>query len=202
MADQNHWLYYGTKTLQVCPYMPGAPVYKDGVLPHLYTRTRDEGKIETLFCGDIKNLDAFVSYFESRKTMQVLCEVEDNKDLKPVGYCWVDNSKGVDGARMAHCGFCFFGPMRRRNFDLGKLAIAYWMTAMRIDVIFGILLAENFAARKYALKMGFEDHGFVPRYHYFQGELVGARVMSLEKHNFIPGFEKWYAVQNPVEAAV
>ena len=35
--DKNCWDYYQTATLGVFPYMSGVPVYRDGMLPFLYT---------------------------------------------------------------------------------------------------------------------------------------------------------------------
>src|ERR1035438_2389589 len=125
--DRNYWSFYGTPELQLCPYMIGTPVFKDGMLPFLYNKTREEGKIESVFCGDDLNMDAFVSFFDKRKTLQILCEVENDKTLKAVGYSWIDNPKGVDGARSALCGFCFFNNAGKRDSarDLGRLGLAY-----------------------------------------------------------------------------
>lgn len=197
----NGWPYYGTKELQVCPYMAGTPVYRDGMLPFLYYKTKEEGKIESVFCGDVINLDSFVNFFYTRKTMQILAEVEDNKDLKPVGYAWVDLPKGVDGARSAHSGFCFFNDASKRNSarDLARLGIAYWMIDLKINTLHGVLLESNTPARNFAEKVGFQECAVVPRYHYHAaaGELVGARVMVLNDTEFLPEFEKWRE-HNPV----
>ena len=64
--EENDWRYYQTDKLAVVPYMIGTPVYADGVLPDLYKRTKDEGKIEEVFCGDVLNMDAFVNFSSSR----------------------------------------------------------------------------------------------------------------------------------------
>lgn len=191
----NGWSWYGTKDLQVIPYMNGTPVYVDGMLPTLYERTKQEGKLERVFCGDELNLDGFVSFFHTRKTMQVLCEIAENKTIKPVGYSWVDLPKGVDGARSAHCGFCFFDDSSKRSSAryLGRLGIAYWMIDLKINVLHGIMLESNTAARNYAKRLGFRTVAMVPRYHYSlsEKELVGARVVVLEDIDFLPFFSKW-----------
>ena len=72
----NGWDYYGTPSLQLVPFMPGTPVWKDGLLSTLYYATKEEGKLGATFCGDPMTHDSFVAFFEKRKTMQVLCEVE------------------------------------------------------------------------------------------------------------------------------
>jgi len=195
----NGWPYYGTKNLQLVPVMPGTPCYKDGMVSTLYYETRKEGKIAAIFCGDDLTHDQFVAFFEKRKTLQVLCRVEDNKDLKPRGFCWVDNPKGIDGARSALCGFGFFGDATEDAAarDLGRLGLAYWFEDLKIDVIHGILLESNIPARNFALKLGFKDVAVVPEYHSFEGELVGARVMICRAVEFMPKFLEWRK-ENPV----
>jgi RimJ/RimL family protein N-acetyltransferase len=197
----NGWAYYQTKDLAVVPYMPGTPVYRDGTLSHLYYRTRDEGKLAVTFCGDVMNHDQFIAFFEKRKTAQILCEVEGDKNLKPVGYSWADLPRGVDGARAAMCAFCFFNGASERHSarDLGRLGLAYWFIDLQIDVLHGVMLESNIPGRNFAAKLGFTEAGVIPEYHYHESELVGARVMILRKRDFIPFFEEWFPQQIPVE---
>jgi hypothetical protein len=194
----NGWQWYGTSELQLVPLMPGSPVYRDGMLSHLYYETRKEGKIEMVFCGDDLNHDQFIEFFQKRKTLQVLCKVEADKDLKPCGYCWVDSPVGVDGARSALCGFCFFSNGIEVCRDLGRLGLAYWFEDLRINTIHGILLESNIPGMNYALKLGFTDWGVVPDRHYHNGQLEGARVVFLRKNDFWPKFEEWIGPQKLV----
>lgn len=198
------WNYYGTESLQLCPYMEGTPVYKDGVLSTLYYNTRDEGKLDVTFCGDILNHDQFVAFFQKRKTMQCLCEVNDDKTLNIVGYSWVDMPRGVDGARAVTCGFCFFkGSSRRESArDLGRLGLAYWFLDMQIDVVHGVMLESNLRGWNYARRLGFRQVAVVPKYHYADGELVSARVVMIEKTEFVPSFMEWHESQKSVEVSV
>lgn len=197
--DRQHWFWYGTKDLQVVPYMPGVPVYKDGVLSNLYYQTKEEGKLETVFHETDMNHDKFVTFFTTLKTMQVLCTVEANKDLKPAGYAWVSNPVGVDGARAAVCGFCFLGDAGKSSAarDLATLGIAYWLIAMKIDVLHGVILDSNTAAQNFASKLGFALTAHVPKWRYVDGELVDVVNVTLEAKNWIPIFEEWRK-QNPV----
>jgi hypothetical protein len=203
ILDRNHWEYYQTENLGVFPYMFGVPVYRDGMLPFLYTKAREEEKIELAFCGDDIHMDQFVDFFVKRKTMQVLARIEDDKTIKPVGFSWVDTPVGVDGARGAICGFCFFDQAgkTRDARDLGMLGLAYWMIAMKIDVIHGILLESNIPAKNYAKHLGFREVAVVPKRNFYKGYLEGARVMMIEKNDFVPVFEDWIEKKKVVETA-
>lgn len=202
----NGWTYYGTHELQIVPYMPGTPVYKDGVLSTLYYNTRDEGKLGVTFCGDTMNHDQFVSFFQKCKTLVCLCEVNPDKTLNIVGYAWVDLPRGVDGARAVMCGFCFFKDASKRTSarDLGRLGLAYWFNDMRIDVVHGVMLESNWRGRNYAAKLGFIEAGIIAKYHYDKEreELVGARVMILEKKDFLMDFDSWFESQKAVAAEI
>lgn len=198
-----HWSNYQTQELGVFPYMPGVPVYRDGMLPYLYTKTREENKITTVFCGDDLNMDSFIDFFVKRRTMQVLGRIE-GEIIKPVGYSWLDNPVGWDGARSALCGFAFFDEAGKTEDarDLGRLGLAYWMIAMKVDVVHGIMLESNIAGRNYAQKLGFREVAMVPKRHFHNGKLEGARVMMIEKNDFIPEFEAWFESKKAVAAAV
>ena len=195
--DGRGWNWYGTKDLQVIPYMPGTPVYLDETYPYLYGRTKAEGKLESTFCGDEMNLGRFVAFFEKLKTMQVLAEIKDDKRIIPVGYSWVATPRGIDGARAATCGFCFFSGSSQRDSarNLARLALAYAMLELKIDVLHGIQLESNIAARNFSRKVGFKEVATVSQWHYSQGELVGATVMILEADTYLPKFEEWFRGQ-------
>lgn len=191
----NGWQYYGTKTLQVVPYMESTPVYLDNTLPHLYARTKEEGHLSKVFQEDAFNLEKFIVFFERRKTMQCLCKVEGDRRLIPVGYSWVDAPFGIDGARGALVGFCFFKDGVRVGRDLGRLGLAYHFIDLKIDILHGAILEFNTPALNYAKRLGFKTVAFVPKWRYVQGKMVGVHVVQLEKNDFLGGFEKWHEPQ-------
>jgi hypothetical protein len=191
----NGWKYM-TKNAAVIPFSPGTIVYRDGMLSTLYYRSKELGRLEYTFCGDNPTHDQFIRMFdESKKITQILCEVKDQgteqETARPVGYSWVEVSKGVDGARAAMCGFSFI-ERSRYMIDLGMLGVAYWTEAMKIDVLHGVLLEENKKAQHFAERLGFINEGTVRRFHFYQGKLVSAVAMTLEKEDFLPGFEEWF----------
>ena len=196
------WGWYGTKTLQVIPYMPGTVVYVDGMLSHMYFELKRLGRIEQTFCGDKLNLDKFIHFFESIKTAQILCTIQEDEKIVPVGMSWVNNPHGVDGARNLTCGFAFIkdgssGTSDARN--LARLAIAYCFNDLRVDTIFGEQVADNIPARNFSLKLGFKEVAIVPDRHAIDGRLVAGRVMMLRKADFWPKFIQWKESQPKVE---
>ena len=195
------WGWYGTKTLQVCPYMKGSPVFVDGMMSHLYYKTKEEGNIATAFCGEEKNHDQFVYFFESLKTMQVCCEVTAEEKLVPVGFTWVMNPRGVDGARVAQPGMCFFGGAGKRGSarGLAKLALAYAMIDLRINVLLGEQVYNNYLARNFALRLGFKDVARIPYRNAIDGRLVDGRVVMLKDEDFLPKFFEWKESQPKVK---
>src|ERR1039458_4824005 len=173
----NGWEYM-TKTAAVLPFSPNSPVYVDGMLSTLYYRTREAGLIEKVFCGDNPNHDQFIRMFDlSKKVLQIMCEVKDAgteaERTIPVGFCWTEFPRGVDGARAAFCGFAFFKRSRQMR-ALGMLGLAYWFRGLKIDVLHGIILKSNTNALAYAHKLGFIDTATVPDYLFHQGKLVPA----------------------------
>lgn len=192
---------YMTKTAAVIPFSPGTVVYRDGMLSTLYYRTQEAGLLEKTFCGDNPTHDEFIRMYEPRKkVLQILCEVKshgtEQEKAVPVGYSWIDRHHGVDGERAALCGFCFFKRTRQLR-PLGLLGIYYWINGLKIDVLHGVTLEENTPAQNYAYHLGFEFSAMVPRYHFYNGKLANALVVTLQKERWLPGFEAWYA-QNRV----
>lgn len=207
IGEMKGWRFYRTKDVGVFPYMPGTEVYRDGMLPFLYTKLKEEGKIALTFCGEKKTQDQFVSYFDRIKTMQVLCEIgelvteeEDpegfakgERRLLPVGFSWVDSPVGVDGERCAMPGEAFFDNASKRSSarDLARLALGFVMNDMRVNIFHGVQLASNIAARNFSLKMGFKEVGIIPNRLYHEGKLQAARIMMLTDEDFLPPFWEW-----------
>ena len=195
------WAWYGTKS--AVSLHAGHPS-KDGMLSHLYFKLKEEGTVAQTFCGERKNLDSFIAYFDRLKTLQVLCLVSDSGILRPVGFSWVDNPRGVDGARTCMCGEAFFDGAGRTPAarGLARLALAYAFHDLRIDVLHGVQVVDNIAARNFSMRLGFKECAIVPDYHAIDGKLVDARVMILRKSEFWPGFVEWKERQPKVESVL
>lgn len=204
------WQFYSTEKLGVFPYMKGTQVFRDGMLPFLYKKLQEEGKVALTFCGENKSMDEFVSYFHRVRTLMVLCEIGDlidpddpagAKKLTPVGFCWLDSPVGVDGARSAAPGEAFFDNASKRSSarDLARLALGYSFHDLKINVLHGVQLASNIAARNFSTRMGFTEVGIIPRRLYHNGKLEDARVMMLTEEEFMPGFWEWIERQHSDE---
>lgn len=192
--QMNNWEFMTDKAA-VVPFTPGTVVYRDGMLSTLYYKTKEAGLLEKVLCGDNPDHDHFIRMFdESKKVLQILCEVENvgekTENVIPVGYAWVEAAKGIDGARAAMCGFCFFRHTRYLR-DLGMLGLYYWMKGLKITVLHGVMIESNQAAIRYALKLGFQTTATVPNFHFYQGKLVPARAVMIEAKDFLPQFSKW-----------
>ena len=201
----SNWEYM-TKEAAVIPFTPGTVVWVDGMLSTIYYRLKEKNLLEDTFCGDNPNHDQFIRMFDpSKKVAQILCEVEDagkpQEQVHPVGMSWVELPKGEDGQRAAMPGFAFI-KRSRYMLDLGMLGVHYWMHGLKIDVLHGVQLESNRAAKRFSERLGFTTTGIVPKFHHYRGELVGARAMILEKEDFEPRFEKWLENKKGVESAV
>lgn len=191
-----NWAYQ-TKDVALIPYDRAWPIFPDGVLGHLYLRTKQDGLLDTVFCGhDPVDFDWFVGYLGSKAaTMQVYCLQEEGQPLTPIGYCWIIQPGGKDGAREAKFGFTFFKEYwgRRELRDLVMLGIGYWMNTLKIDVLHGFTLKDNHLARNFSRRFGFKEVGILPKFLYRQGELTDATVVMLDRETFEPRMEQWRA---------
>ena len=201
MSTWDNWEFKTSKAV-VAPFSPGQPVYVDGMLSTLYYESVRAGIIERVFWEKV-NHDQFIRMFdESKKVLQILCELRNagakEERIVPVGYCWLEMPRGVDGERAALCGFAFF---KRSRFmrDLGLLGAAYWVKGLKVNVVHGVMLETNMAAKRYSEAIGFEQVAMVPKYIFYQGALTNARVMTLNADSFLPNYEHWYSKQIPIE---
>lgn len=191
---------YQTEKVALVPYDRAWPLFPDGLLGHLYLRTKQDGLLDTVFCGvETLDFDWVVGYLGSKSvTLQIYCLQEEAKPLTPIGYCFVMGTSGKLGARRANFGFTFFKEYwgRTEVRDLVTLCLAYWMEVLKIDVLHGVTLADNFLSRNFSRNFGFEEVAIIPKFLYRQEELVGARIVMLDRATFEPRFETWRQAHN------
>lgn len=178
------WAYQNERVALI-PYASQWPVFPDGLLGHLYLRTKQDKRLELVFDHGI-NFDKFVTYLSKKSlALQIYC-LKTEDQLIPCGYCWVDDFAGAEGARRAMFGLCFFKEYRGRPevAELGWLSLAYWFRELHIDVLYGITMASNLQALLFARRFSFTTIGTCPRFLYRQGELTDAKVVLLERERF------------------
>jgi RimJ/RimL family protein N-acetyltransferase len=96
---------------------------------------------------------------------------------------------------------CFFGGAGKRGTaqSLAKLALAYAMVALRINVLLGEQVYSNYAARNFALRLGFKEVARIPNRHVIDGRFEDGRVVMLKDDDFLPKFFEWKEKQPKIE---
>lgn len=185
------WPYQTEKTMLV-PYSKSWKVFPDGLLGHLYLRTKQDERLEMIFDTGM-DFDGFVSYFAKKTVAMQVYAMKEGPDLIPAGYCWVDDVVGRDGARRAVFGLCFFKEYRGRRevADLGWQSLKYWFTELKIDVLFGITMESNLQARNFARRYSFKEIGVMEKFMYRQGNLTSGRLVMLDRETFEPRYQRW-----------
>jgi RimJ/RimL family protein N-acetyltransferase len=167
-------------------------------LPHdflsqVWRRLMAEDLMDTAYpgMGDTSH-DTWVGYM-GKKTAQVLCDTRRGR-LEPVGICFLDAVDGTDGARKGLFGFVFFRKVwgTRVMLDLLWLMLAYWMNQLKIDVLFGMTLQENWRARRISARYGFAEVADIPSFLYRNGELANATLVMLTRETFSQRFLTWH----------
>lgn len=188
---------YQTERVSLIPYTAEVASSYDGLLGHLYLRTKQDGLLTTAFPGlPAINFDKFVSYLTGPKVVLQIYFMKHSRheNMTPVGYCYLYNIDGDPGQRLAEFGFCFFKEYwgLRATHDLGWLCIAYWFESLEVDVLYGATLTSNRLARNYSRKFGFEELGDFPKFLRSATGRVDATIVVLERDKFL---KLWYQRQ-------
>lgn len=190
---------YQTNEVYLAPYTKALSDQYDGLLGHLYLRTKQDGLLSTAFPGLPQiNFDKFVSYLSGPKVVLQIYYLKGDPML-PVGYCYLYNIDGEPENRLAEFGFCFFREywFPKITTPLGWLCIAYWLEEMKVDILYGATLTANRLARIYCRKFGFEELGDFPKFLRSAEGRVDATIVVLEKHKFM---KLWRQHQEPLAA--
>lgn len=180
---------YSTERVHLCPYDPEA--FDEDFLVKLYRKTKDDGLMELVFPAMASTLNAFVSYLHARPMVIGCLKLPD---YPVVGFGWLNEAEGYDGARKASFGFTFFRQFWGKSEigEISKLAIRWWFTECRIDVLYGATLSFNRAARLFAIRMGFTSVGNMPGFFIRDGEMLDAHLVCLRKSD-------WKGNQNEIQ---
>ncbi len=188
---------YQTDQVYLAPYTEELAHNQDGLLGHLYLRTKQDGLLEVAFPG-LPNLhmDKFVSYLTGPKVVLQIYYVKSGTAMTPVGYCYLYNVDGKERSRLAEFGFCFFREYwgQKAVTELGWLCIAYWFEALKVDILFGATRVDNRLASIFARKYGFEEEAVLRKFLNCGDHRCDARIMVCERDKFL---KLWYERQAP-----
>lgn len=189
------------------PYEPKATaVFAEDFLCRLYAQLKEEGTLDIIFAGmNFSHLNEFVAYMSRARGLVICCLHGEGFPVpRPVGFGWLPEVNGVDGARTGTFGFGFFKEMwskRERvgyHRDLSMLMLRYWFEQFKIDRLFATTL--NPMALNYSKRFGFEYHCRLPQFFIVRGVLEDAHLISLERERFLRYYSDWYAgTPNPRE---
>jgi RimJ/RimL family protein N-acetyltransferase len=178
---------YQTDKVYLAPYTAALANEYDGLLGHLYLRTKKDGLLSTAFPGLPEiNFDKFVSYLSGGKVILQIYYLKTGETMTPIGYCYLYNVDGEPGDRLAEFGFCFFKEywFARFTVPLGWLCIAYWFEELQVDLLYGATLTSNRLARMYCRRFGFEELGDFPKFLRCANGRQDGTIVVLEKHKF------------------
>lgn len=207
---------YQTDKVALVPYTRQLADLYDGLLGHLYLRTKEDGLLDTAFPGlPGINMDKFVSYLadpkvalqvyyiKGRERNSATMELLPVAPMTPVGYCFLYNINGDDGGRLAEFGFCFFREYwgRPEVHELGWQCLRYWCEEMKVDVLYGTTLKNNFLARNFSRKFGFEEIAVLPKFLRSVKGRKDARLVLLEREMFMARWRAREAREQERQAA-
>jgi len=192
---------YQTDKVVIIPYVPEKKKYfPETFLVSLYSRLVEDGTLKVTFPGmDVASLNKFIAYLHRRSVLMFHFKTEDGKVGEPFGFAWICEVEGKDGARKASFGFAIFRKFwgRVENRHACMLAIYWWFTALKIDILYATTLVKNKLAQNYAKNFGFKVIGVMPKFFIHDGELVDVVLRYLEKDYFLKIYEAWRAQISP-----
>ena len=182
--------YYQTDQVILLPYFDHRGAFPEDFLVHLYSQMMEDGLLETVFAGMSRvTLNKFVVYLSSHPTVIYI-----EKPGNVVGFGWVAQSEGIDGARKASFGFTFFRKYwaTKRVRDLCWFSLRWWFTELKVDVLYATSLRSNRLATNFSRIFGFNRIGDLPMFFQKGDSLVDGTLICLKRYDFDPLYEQWY----------
>lgn len=182
--------YYQTDKVILVPYLDHRKAFPEGFLASLYCQMAKDGTLETVFAGMPEvTLNRFVSYLSSHPVVVYMIKPND-----VVGFGWITQSEGKDGARKASFGFTFFrkywGTLLVR--DLCWFSLRWWFHELNIDILYATLLSANRMATNFSRIFGFHKVGTLPMFFQKGDRLLDGTLICLKRDDFDPLYECWY----------
>lgn len=189
------WPYQSPTTVMVPYRADQKQFFPEDFLVSIYCRLLEENLLDIIFPGmNFTHLNQFVVYMSSPAHPTLFCFLRDDEAITTTaGFGYITESDGRDGARKAGFGFGFFreqwGTQEART--LSWFMLKFWMTELKIDVLFGTTLKQNGLAKNFSQNFGFDLVGDIPKLFYRNQGLEDATLVMLEREKFIPKYEDW-----------
>jgi RimJ/RimL family protein N-acetyltransferase len=182
---------YQTEQVLLLPYNGKfKDLFPPDLFHRLHARLIQDGTLWKVFPGfyECDNVDKWVQYVQKQPV--VLYIVKPNE---VVGFGWITEVQGVDGARKAAFGFWFvrkaWGTQLVR--DICWFSLQWWFKELKIDVLYATSLRTNKLAINFSKNFGFEFLCHLPMFFGMGGRLVDATLICLKRDSFTPRFEFW-----------
>lgn len=188
---------YQTDKVVLLPYAQNKTwVFPEDFLGTLYYRLREDDLLDTIFPGmGFKHVNNFIAHMAHAKAPLVCC-LKGEQYPQPIGFGWLCETDGVDGARKGSFGFGFFKEVWGRknvleHIDLSMMMLHWWFVECKVDILYGTTI--NPKAFNYSRRFGFKPLCVLPKFFCNNGALVNAYLIVLEKEVFLPVYDKWRA---------
>ena len=183
---------YKTPECVIIPYETANPFFTEDFLGRLYFRLKAEDTLG-LVC-ESKHLNEFIAYL-SRVRGLVICCLQGPKYPvpHPVGYGWLNEIGGVDGARTGSFSFGFFKEIRgnRSHIQLSMFMLDFWFREHKINRLFAT--TRNPLAKNYARRFGFDYLCEIPEFFSVDGKLLNGHLITLDRRKFSVYYSAWQA---------
>ena len=178
------WAYQNDRVV-VVPYVDGTPskVFSDEFLFFLYSQCKKDKILDRLFPGmPIVTPARFVAYLKDRPL--VVGMVKPTFEVAEFGFIY--EVEGPEGARKGTVGFaCFkkwWGGVEIK--DIARLALRWWFTEAKYNILFGTMLYRNRVAWKFSKDLGFQSIGRVPMFFLKDGKLEDMHLAYVTPETF------------------
>lgn len=174
-------------------------LFPEEFLGRVYMRLKSEGLLAVSFPAmDMSHLNRFISYVSNIKLGFYICCLKTIKKPHPVGWGYLTEVDGLEGARKASFAFGYFREIhgRREHIDLDMFLLRAWFSEFKIDQLYGTTL--NPLALNYSKRFGFQRLCVLPKF--FSGK--PASLITLTPETFKTYYDAWQisSTPPPVEA--
>jgi hypothetical protein len=184
---------YKTPTEVIIPFSIDNPFFTEDFLGRLYFRIKEEGMLDLVCSGmNIVHMNGFINYLSGVRGLVICCLQGPGYPVPhPVGFGWLNEIGGTDGARTGSFSFGYFKEFRRRraHIVLSNFMLAFWFQRFKIDRLFAT--TKNPLALNYSKRFGFEYLCEVPEFFSVRGKLEPAHFITLASAKFLPYYEAW-----------